>query len=190
MNRSKLNIVLMVVFSVLMTASCNRKRENPTWTYMPDMAYSPAIKASEEGSMKNPVKGTVHRNQELYPFAADPEMAGRELKNPIPRTRSNLLEGKELFTVYCSVCHGHKGFGNGSVVPPMTRPPSLHSTKVRSEWADGRIFHVITVGQGVMGSYAHALYPEERWKVIHYIRALQRSQNPTDADLERAKNWK
>jgi mono/diheme cytochrome c family protein len=54
-------------------------------------------------------------------------------------------------------------------------------------WGDGHIFHVITKGQGVMPSYAQQVQPEDRWAVIHYIRALQRAQNPTDEDVRELK---
>jgi mono/diheme cytochrome c family protein len=62
-------------------------------------------------------------------------------------------------------------------------PPSLHSDKVRN-WQDGNIFHVVMNGQNVMPSYAKQISGDDIWAIIHYIRALQRSQNAKDSDLE------
>ena len=62
-------------------------------------------------------------------------------------------------------------------------PPSLHSEKVRT-WNDGRIYAVIMDGQNVMPSYANLLDSDERWAVIHYIRALQRSLNAKESDIK------
>ena len=54
-------------------------------------------------------------------------------------------------------------------------------------WGDGHIFHVITKGQGVMPSYAQQIQPEDRWAVIHYVRALQRAEHPTEEDIRALK---
>jgi mono/diheme cytochrome c family protein len=68
----------------------------------------------------------------------------------------------------------------------MTMPPQLFNDKVM-KWSDGRIYHVITHGQGLMMSYASQLLPEQRWAIIHYVRALQRAARPTEEDLRMAK---
>ena len=73
--------------------------------------------------------------------------------------------------------------GDGSIVPKFPRPPSLQSDKVR-QWADGRIFHTITIGQNLMPSYATQISAGDRWAIIHYVRALQRAKHPTAEDLK------
>jgi hypothetical protein len=175
----------------LILAGCG-PRERPNFTYMPDMHYSPAIKAQEEGSMRPAPAGTLPRGQVVYPYPATPEgalMADKNpLKNPLPRTLANLKRGQDMFNVYCGVCHGPFGEGDGSVVPKFPRPPSLQSDKVK-QWPDGRIYHVIMAGQNLMPSYASQVDPDDRWKIIHYIRVLQRAKNPTAQDLEQLKNW-
>jgi len=105
------------------------------------------------------------------------------MKNPLPRTEEILLAGQKTYNIYCIVCHGPKGLGDGTVVPKFPKPPSLQSEKIR-DWADGRIYHVITTGQNLMPSYASQIKPEQRWAAIHYIRALQKAQNPTPEDVE------
>ena len=67
----------------------------------------------------------------------------------------------------------------------MPRPPSLQSEKIR-DYKDGQIFHIISMGQNTMPSYAEKLNPEERWQVIHYIRALYRAKHPSAEDLKKA----
>ena len=155
----------------------------PNFIYMPDMVYSPALKAQKQGSMMMPVKGTVPRGFEPYPFPKDEERAGRELKNPVPRSKTILARGQVLFNTYCIVCHGPNGEGDGTIVPKFPRPPSLQSDKVRS-FADGRIYHLITVGRNLMPSYASQIAPGDRWAIIHYVRVLQRSKHPTPEDLK------
>ncbi len=130
-----------------------------------------------------PVKGTIPRNFTPYAYAKDPEAAGRELKNPFHRTAKVFARGQALFNTYCIVCHGPAGEGDGTIVPKFPRPPSLQSDKVRT-WPDGRIYHVISMGQNLMPSYASQIDVSDRWAIIHYVRALQRSKHPTPEDLK------
>ncbi|MEN9722055.1 MAG: hypothetical protein RJB38_41 [Pseudomonadota bacterium] len=171
---------------MLLTALSGCKHSKPNFIFMPDMYYSPALKAQEEGAMRTPVKGTVPRGFAPYQYAVENnEELGAKLVNPLPRTKANLLRGQKQFNTYCIVCHGAYGEGDGSVVPKMPRPPTLQSEKVQ-KWQDGRIFHVITAGQNVMPSYASQISQEDRWAIVHYLRALQRAKHPSEADLKAA----
>ncbi len=167
----------------LALAACTH--EKPNFVYMPDMVYSPAIKAQKEGSMRVPVAGTIPRGYQPYPYPADPEAAGKFLKSPVRLTKDVMARGQKMFNTYCMVCHGAYGEGDGSVVPDFPRPPSLQSEKVM-KWPDGRIYHVISVGQNLMPSYASQVAQEDRWAVIYYIRALQRAKHPKPEDLKAA----
>ncbi len=182
MRTSLLKIWVVGTFFMVAAGGCG-PHEQPDTIYMPDMVYSPAFKAQKEGAMRMPVKGTVPRNYVPYAYAKDPERAGRELKNPLRKTGDTLVRGQALYNTYCIVCHGVAGEGDGTVVPKFPRPPSLQSDKVRG-WSDGRIYHVISVGQNLMPSYASQIATADRWAVIHYIRALQRSKHPTPSDLK------
>jgi mono/diheme cytochrome c family protein len=156
--------------------------------YMPNMAYGPRVAAQAEDPMRpgdpvmrNPVPGTVPVGYTPYRYAAaDSLQAGQELVNPLPRTEAVLERGHKVFMNTCVVCHGPEGDGQGYIVPIYPMPPTLHSLKVRN-WPDGRIFHVITRGQNLMPSYATQILPEDRWAVIHYVRALERSHLPVDS---------
>jgi mono/diheme cytochrome c family protein len=173
-------------FSLIMIflfAGC--RHEKPNVIYMPDMVYSPALKAQKEGSMRMPVQGTVPRDFKPYAFAKDAEAAGRELRNPLRPTQAVLARGQHVFNTNCAVCHGPAGEGDGYIVPKFPRPPSLQSDKVRA-WPDGRIYHVISMGQNLMPSYASQISSGDRWAAIQYIRVLQRSKHPTPEDLKYA----
>ena len=177
--------ILMLGFCI--TACSSNK---PAWEYMPDMANQPSVKSQEyeadlphHRGMRVPPEGTMPRGYELYHYKEDPEGAGVALQNPLPRTKEVVLAGEKIFNAHCGVCHGAKGLGDGLVVPPFPKPPSLQSEKVRN-WSDGRIFHVITMGQNIMPSYASQITPQARWAAIHYIRILQLAQNPTAQDVE------
>ena len=137
----------------------------------------------EDGKgMRVPVEGTVARGFLPYEFVKKPELAAKNLVNPLLPTKHNLQLGKTKFNIYCSPCHGYHAEGDSRLRGQFPNPPSLHSEKVR-KWSDGRIFHVITEGQNVMPSYASQLSREERWAVILYVRALERSLNAKESDL-------
>jgi mono/diheme cytochrome c family protein len=105
---------------------------------------------------------------------------------PFPVTRQVLQRGKERFTIYCSVCHGPLGYGDGVVVERgFTKPNSYHSDRLRSAPV-GYFFDVITHGYGSMPDYASQVPPEDRWAIVAYVRALQLSQHATLVELPEA----
>jgi mono/diheme cytochrome c family protein len=158
------------------------RHTEPNVVYMPDMVYSPALKAQSPGVMVPPVPGTVPTHFVGYPYATQPELAAK-LKNPLKPIASVMERGRHVFNTYCIVCHGAGGEGDGPIIPKFPRPTSLLSEKVRG-WTDGRIYHVIMMGQNWMPSYASQVAAGDRWAVIHYIRALQRAKKPTPEDLK------
>jgi mono/diheme cytochrome c family protein len=96
---------------------------------------------------------------------------------PPPVTLALLERGRQRFDIYCSVCHGLSGYGDGQIVHRgFPAPPSYHIDRLRQ--ADNQHFYdVITHGYGAMFSYAQRVAPADRWAIIAYIRALQASQN-------------
>ncbi len=101
------------------------------------------------------------------------------IKNPFPITDKGLAKGKELYDIFCATCHGEKGDGLGYLVrDDGGKYPAAPANLVSDDFiaaSNGRIYHSIMHGLNVMGSYADKLSYEERWQVIHYIRALQAS---------------
>lgn len=160
------------------------------WEYMPDMYRSTNYKAQSEdthskdlAAARVPPAGTISRDFQPYHYGLfDTKKAGDELKNPLARTKATMERGQKIFNTYCIVCHGPKGNGEGYIVPPYPRPPTLLSDKIRN-YQDGSIFNVITNGQNIMPSYRVQIKAEDRWAVIHYVRALQRADQPTPEDL-------
>ena len=102
---------------------------------------------------------------------------------PSPITTDDLERGRERYNIFCTPCHGKLGDGRGMVVlrgfPP---PPSYHMDRLRQAPV-GQFFDVITNGYGKMYSYASRIPPEDRWRIIAYIRALQLSQQARIEDV-------
>jgi mono/diheme cytochrome c family protein len=90
--------------------------------------------------------------------------------------------GREKYEIFCSACHGSAGDGNGVTKPYGILATSYHDDRLRNE-ADGYIYDVITNGKGLMYGLKDRLTPEERWAVVLYVRALQRSQNASAEDV-------
>ena len=172
--------IAAAVMVVLLGAACTSSK--PRFEYAPDMVDSLAYESfsaspvTRDGkTMMAPAPGTIARGAK--PFHYDPgpgeaERAGRELVNPVPRTEEALARGGKVFHIYCTPCHGTQGLGDGPMVPPFSKPPSLVAEQERLR-PDGHIFHIISRGQNRMPSYAVQVTPEDRWKVIHFIRSLQ-----------------
>jgi len=100
---------------------------------------------------------------------------------PFTITKEALDRGQERYQIFCSVCHGLTGYGDGMVARRgfnKPAPASYHQDRLRQAPV-GHFFDVMTNGWGAMPSYASQIPVEDRWKIIAYIRALQLSQMPT-----------
>jgi mono/diheme cytochrome c family protein len=109
---------------------------------------------------------------------------------PFPVTSAVMARGRERYDIFCAPCHGRTGWGDGLVVRRgYRRPPAFHDDRLR-EMAVGHFYSVITNGFGAMPDYAQQIPPEDRWAIVAYLRALQRSHQGTLADappVERAR---
>lgn len=111
-------------------------------------------------------------------------------KLPIEANEANIKLGKTKYEIYCSACHGYSGYGDGLVSKraaslaqdTWTPPSSLHLDRIQKQPV-GQIFHTISKGQGKMASYASSITPQERWSIVLYVRALQRSRNANIDDV-------
>lgn len=113
-------------------------------------------------------------------------------KNPVHLTPELMAVGKKRFEIVCANCHGLLGDGHSIVADNMGMriPPNLHEYKDRP---DGFFFAATTQGYGYMPSFAGEIPEEERWAVVGYVRALQKSRNVryddlTDADKASVKD--
>lgn len=99
---------------------------------------------------------------------------------PVPVTKELIDRGEDRYNIYCIVCHGPVGKGDGMIVRRgFPQPPTYHDDRLRNAPV-GHFFDVITNGWGRMNGYAAAIQPADRWAIVAYIRALQLSQNPDE----------
>ena len=140
---------------------------------------------SDGTTARAPVAGTVARGQlDSNTAFSRGELNGRLVTGfPMPVTKALVERGRERFDIYCSVCHGRTGEGNG-MIPQRgyPAPPSYHQTRLRDA-PPGYLFGVITHGYGVMYSYADRVSASDRWAIVAYIHALQLSQNAVWNDV-------
>lgn len=191
--------------TAFMLGACSSDPLSPGIEFMPDMYRSVAYKPYEENpnfkdmlGARPPVEGTISQgeypnstfsmNQEVYPYANTPEgyeAAGQNLKNRVDLTPENLEKGKDLYTKYCTHCHGDAGDGNGSIVANGKFPsPGKYWDKIALNGLnEGKMFHSITYGKGLMGSHASQVTKEERWLMIHYINDLVKKATPAAATV-------
>ncbi len=185
----KHSLRLLFALALLSLANCDYK--TPVWEYFPNMYDSPAREAQEADifspngqASRIPPHGAIPIGYYPYPYANVPSQdslpgGDKGLKNPITKASlGDLMIGEKRYQTYCTPCHGVRGAGNGTVVGPAPRfsqsPPALVGSLVNSKsYTDGQIYHIITMGRGGMGSYAYQIEPEDRWRVIAYIRKLQ-----------------
>ena len=130
----------------------------------------------------------MHRSPALNPYEhprtpppgalaiADPPILSRQtasntLTNPRPATPQVLEEGAHLYRIYCAVCHGPDGAGEGTVAEYFRRMPDLTVPFVK-RYPDGRLYTVIRQGGFEMPAYADALSADERWALVHHVRTL------------------
>lgn len=107
------------------------------------------------------------------------------MNNPLPKSMDVLKRGQERYNIYCAPCHGVSGNGQGSVILQAKKGglgwnvPSYHQDtyRDRQNYPDGKIFNVITNGFQTMPSYKAQIPAEDRWAIVAYLRALQRSQH-------------
>lgn len=100
-----------------------------------------------------------------------------ELKLTAENSGELIRRGKERYGIYCAVCHGASGDGNGITaqygVPVAANPNAKLNAISPGTYPDGRLFEVISNGKGQMSGYAYNIPVRDRWAIIAYIRALQ-----------------
>jgi mono/diheme cytochrome c family protein len=173
---------------MLFLGSCDRDRNTTGWEYFDDMAhssayetYSPNPNFADGKTLRNPVAGSIPIGYQPYLYEKTDEdriKAGLALKNPFESNEQNLSRGKQVFTIFCSNCHGEKGDGQGYLFTSKKfpyQPGNLLSAKVKNN-PEGEIFHVITVGFGVMGAHGYMIRPEDRWKASMYVKDVLQKQ--------------
>jgi mono/diheme cytochrome c family protein len=126
-------------------------------------------------------RGAARTDQAMYNGVGPDGRAVTEF--PWKMTESDIRQGQQQYQIYCYVCHGGTGAGDGMIVKRgFPRPQSFHSQRLKDAPV-GYYYQVITNGFGAMYSYAERVTPEDRWRVAAYVRTLQIAQSQRYANL-------
>ena len=180
---------------LLAMAGCGRGLpfEKPPSTIDRGMSKQPKYRPQAEGdffpdksTMRMPVPGTVAREElrmdDNY-YRGKDSLGNFIRKAPVALTMQILKRGRKRFDIYCSPCHSRLGDGKGIMVNRgYLPPPSYHNDRLR-QVQDGYIFDVISNGIRNMPAYRHQVPVSDRWAIVLYLRALQRSQNAALNDI-------
>jgi mono/diheme cytochrome c family protein len=172
------------------------KSGTPRIDLIPDMNFQPKYKSQQASglfadgrAMRPPVPGTVaagalQENDHWYRGKVGGQPA---TTFPLPVTESVMHRGQLQFNTFCAPCHGLTGAGNGPIAereqqrkfrrldPDWVPPLSLHNPTVVDQPV-GKLFATITAGVRTMPAYGAQIAVEDRWAIIAYVRALQRSE--------------
>jgi hypothetical protein len=176
----------------------------PPFEIFPDMDRQAKLRPQTEDSFfasrqssQLPVPGTISRSKpmavngkDVFPFEDSPVNTGKIIGttnfvevNPLPITEKLLARGQERYQISCLPCHGALADGKGITTKyGMVVIRNLHDAN-SVKLADGDIFNTITHGKGLMGAYGSNVEVQDRWAIIAYVRALQRSQLATIDDV-------
>ncbi len=179
--KSLINIAVVLVATVALV-SCSEQGK-PNFQYMPNM-YEPVgyetygeyeVFAGQMEAML-PAEGTIPRGWMPYDYEDTTEglnLAKAELTNPLEVSLESLAEGKALYDIYCAVCHGTKGDGQGILMQrekilgiPSYADPGRNIT-------EGGVYHVQMYGLNSMGSYASQTNELERWQITQHVMNLK-----------------
>ncbi|MCS3673186.1 mono/diheme cytochrome c family protein [Salinibacter ruber] len=191
----RLFVTGLMLVALLLAGCRGTQSDNPPFHMNLDMDFQPKFGPQEANpyfedgaAMRAPVSGTVPRGElrdssALYQGrTADGDYVDQI---PIAVNREVLERGRERYEIQCSVCHGKTGDGNGVIMRGdygYTPAPSYHVGRLR-ESPDGYLYDVIANGVRSMPAYGKKVSVMDRWAIVAYIRALQRSQNATPDDL-------
>jgi len=192
MKLNKISIAILVSISIAIFASCSAGGNNPGMEYAPNMyhsfAYEPLTQEANKPNtinangmnMRLPAEQTIARGQLDFATynlvkSAEGYEAASSLTNPAPATIYNLAEGKRLFNINCTPCHGEDGQGNGTIVADGKYPKVPAYADRLPTINDGKAFYSIKYGRNLMGAYGTVLSPSQIWQVIHYINTYKTS---------------
>jgi mono/diheme cytochrome c family protein len=199
-------------FCLLLTAYCLLSlgcrydmQDQPRYKYYKESDFFADKRASRDLPPNTVPRGWLHESKAFYtgkidnpnlnaPVQTTTDASGNTLvasfpndidSFPVPVTRELIDRGENRFRIYCIVCHGPEGNGDGMVVRRgFPKPPTYHDDRLRNAPV-GHFFDVMTNGWGKMNSYAAQVSPSDRWAIAAYIRTLQIAQNP-DLNLKMA----
>ena len=191
------NLVRVGVFAaVLVFAGCRGTiSEEPPIHINPNMDFQEKFEPQEVNlffddhrSMRPPVAGTISRGslKEDVALYTGRDAAGAFVaSSPVTVDAAFMERGRERYEIFCAVCHGSAGDGQGVIMTGnygYVQAPDFHVEAIRAQ-PDGYFFDAITTGIRTMPSYAPQIPVDDRWAIVVYVRALQRSQYAPVADV-------
>src|SRR5262245_28707217 len=202
--------LLLTIAAVAVLGFRGEKTTNEPWEIFPDMVRQVKVRAqaplnffADGRGPRMPVNGTVPIGYEMpnphaggvpeamprgFSVGTDYIDTGKMGNNwgtgiPIPVTPELLQRGRDRFNITCVMCHGATATGNGITKSyGLATVVTLQDDRIR-KMADGEIFNTITNGKNTMMAYGPNIMVQDRWAIIAYLRALQRSQNGTVVDV-------
>ena len=175
-------LILALAASMVCLAGCQRGMyDQPRYEPLEETDFGPF---DNDRSSRHLVPGTVARGQLRIDDHLYAGKMGEKFADTFPPTlnvdQDFIVHGRERYDIFCSMCHGYDGLGNGMVVRRgFKRPPSLYEERLRTV-EQGYLFDVITRGFGVMPSYAAQIPVNDRWAIVAYVRALQKTRLPAE----------
>jgi mono/diheme cytochrome c family protein len=178
---------LSVIAVMLIAGKRGDISRKPPLEVFPDMDRQPKLRPQTHAdffadgmSSRLPVAGTVARGSA---YQDTPVNTGKQtgttnwIENiPVTVNEQLLKRGQERYGIYCSVCHGAAGDGKGITGKyGMIAMANFHDPRL-VKMTDGEIFNTITFGKNLMGPYGGQIEIGDRWAIIAYVRALQRSR--------------
>ncbi len=192
-----LSFILLCLAVVSIAGFRGSKTRRPPIELFPDMDRQPKLRPqthnnffSDQLSSRLPVEGTVPRSKpivvdgkDIYPFEDNPLNTGRIPGTtnfvetiPLPLTEQLLSRGQQRYTINCAPCHGAVGDGKGITSKyGMIAIANFHDARL-VKMPDGELFNTITYGKNLMLPYAANVTVTDRWAIVAYVRALERSR--------------
>ena len=185
---NKLYILFGSIAASALMSGCVSRGNNPGWEYAPDMYYSKGYEPYSQVdsnlvnpygmNMREPVEGTVAVGKLDYKYNLENTGDGYEASAALTAPVEATLEdgrGQYMYNINCTPCHGSTGNNDGEVFKKVaTLKPAWkgYSDEYIKTLPEGKIYHTLTYGKNNMGSHASVLSPNDRWKVIKYVKYL------------------
>lgn len=197
MNRNKhiIGSSVLVAMAILFAGCQGTISEKSPIHINPNMDQQGKFEAQEANpffadgrAMRPPVKGTIARGflkEDTALWSGKDASGAWVTESPIPVTLALLERGRDRYDIYCSVCHGLAGDGKGIIMTGgygFIPAPTYHSDMLRSR-PDGYLFDALSNGVRTMAGYGSQVKVNDRWAIVAYVRALQRSQYADAADV-------
>lgn len=184
-NRNRWKIIGPVLLSAIAMGCRQDMADQPRYD-----PYEPSKFFVDRRSARPHVRGTIARgrlrlDEHFYKGTKDNKVVETFPFFPEDKAEASafLDRGQQRYTIFCSMCHGHTGEANGTIVQRgYLKPPSFHEDRIKKK-SVGHYFQVITNGYGGMPSYEEKIPAKDRWAIIAYLRALQLSQQIPQSKL-------